>query len=314
MIRMERIDARNQSRITYRGTLKLIQGRNDPNPYHIQTEEFVETPNGWSLNAERQCMLEVVDRLLRIAKREIVDRLDQQIYVTGTYDTTAPEQLRGRAVRRNGRESAHFILDDEACTARTERTNPLTTPALGEMRRSVYEALRSTHIEPAIPIDLTMALPSFNPFLTKRDTPERRAMALLARKIGKARYRALVKKGFFEEQGRHGLYLFHKTKEGGVTFHQKIQVGKLKERKVSWDLCVQSQAPYLPNGDVILSRWLEWKLDEDRFLETANFRNIRTMDEAKEHPVYGESLLASMARATGLPSYMMGLVYRDVRS
>ncbi len=125
----------------------------------------------------------------------------------------------------------------------------------------------------------------FKPCRPERDTPERRAMSLLARKIGKAKYRNLKKLGYFEEQGIYGTYRFHKNKEGGVTFIQKIKVGGLKERPVMWDLCIQSQASDLPPGDVILSRWLNMKADEDNFLETANFRKIRTMDEAHERPL-----------------------------
>ena len=329
MIRMERINTRDRNSITYRGTMDIGGNGDFFDPIHITTQASLPVQHGSGQSVDRRCVLIVVDDLVKLAHKKIVKALMQRFEQAGSFDTTLcmattpeyrhsyrppfefPEQLRGRATRRNGREAEHYHLDDEACTRRTERTDPLTALAFEEMRRSFNEALSSACIEP-IPIDLTMDFKPFKPFQTKRDTPARRAMALLARKIGKARYRALKKKGYFEEQGKHGRYQFHKDKQGGVVFIQKISVGGLKERMVSWDLCVQSQALDLPNGDVILSRWLEWKADEDQFLATANFRNIRTVDEANERPVDMQHISAGFLRAltenTALPPYMLGLV------
>lgn len=111
------------------------------------------------------------------------------------------------------------------------------------------------------------------------DDREKKAMELLADKIGKEKYKQLQDKGYFEEQGKYGIVRFHKDTQGGVCLLERKKYGNT-ERVVEWSLCVQSQAADLPKGDVILSRWMEWKQDEDKFLDTANFRSVTTRDEA----------------------------------
>ena len=79
--------------------------------------------------------------------------------------------------------------------------------------------------------------------------------------------------GYFTEQSKHGEIRFHLNDSGGVSIVEKKLHGT-KERILEWKLCVQSQAKDLPLGDVILSRWMEWKANEDKFLDTANFTYV----------------------------------------
>ena len=106
-----------------------------------------------------------------------------------------------------------------------------------------------------------------------------KAMKLLASKIGYKRMRQLKKKGFWEETSKYGVVRFHLNDAGGVSLIEKKKYGTT-ERTLEWRLCVQSQAKDLPLGDVILSRWMAWKADEDKFMDTANFREVLTKDEA----------------------------------
>jgi hypothetical protein len=116
---------------------------------------------------------------------------------------------------------------------------------------------------------------------TRGTDRDKKAMKLLASKIGFRKMRQLKKKGYFEEKGRHGIFHFHMNTQGGVSLIERKKYGKT-EREIEWSLCVQSMAPDLPKGDVILSRWMEWKVDEDKFLDTANFRSVKTRDEATQ--------------------------------
>ncbi len=320
----------------YRGTLRLGGGG--------IIERAPIGPSSNIQDSERQCMLTVVNKLLKRAKKMIVSEMDMRWRRTGTFDTTGGRddewrvtdqfveqtslhyfKYRIKARRRRESLEAEFLVDDPneliRCGAIDQatltfyldrvpddimrRSDTMITNATREMspehprcrsdirhnpRRaeSLYGEVRDPFLgtlyrQALRHLEEPLRFARFHP----RNTPNRRAMALLARKIGKVRYRDLKKKGYFEEQGKHGIYRFHKNKPGGVTFIQKIIIGGLKERPVQWDLCVQSQAEDLPPGDVILSRWLEWKADEDRFLKTANFRNISTVDEAIEHPIEG---------------------------
>lgn len=115
--------------------------------------------------------------------------------------------------------------------------------------------------------------------IKKKQDPKRKAWVLLYKTIGRKLYRQFKKHGYFEVDGKRGTYRFHKSKPGGVTFTEKRQYGS-RIVPVTFDLCIQSQAPDLPAGDVIVSRYLTWKADEEAFLQTANFRNISCPDEA----------------------------------
>lgn len=115
--------------------------------------------------------------------------------------------------------------------------------------------------------------------LDKRKKIQDKAMKLLAQKIGWRKMRSLKKIGYFEEIGAAGVFRFYLNDSGGVKLLQTQLLGG-KKRTMEWDLCIQSAVADMPKADIILARWLEWKSDEERFLATANFRNVRTKDEA----------------------------------
>jgi hypothetical protein len=113
----------------------------------------------------------------------------------------------------------------------------------------------------------------------KQDKINKKAMSLLKEKIGKAKFKSLEKEGYFEEKGKHGKYRFYKNDPSGVRFIQEIDAGG-KKRPLEWTLCIQSSVANMPAGDVILARWMEFKADEEKFRKTANWRNVKTEDEA----------------------------------
>ena len=114
-----------------------------------------------------------------------------------------------------------------------------------------------------------------------RAKADKKAWELLQRTIGKKLFRDLEVKGYFEVDGKCGSYRFHKDKPGGITFIERRQYGE-RIVPVVFDLCIQSQSTDLPDGDVIVSRYLTWKEDEEKFLQIANFRAATLRhDEAK---------------------------------
>lgn len=272
MIQMEYIQGQDRQLIAYRGTIRFADFAGDSQ--QIVEDAYIRVPGGWTPEADKQCMLTVVNKLLKKAKKQMVQRLmtRTRFRLTGSFDTTGttrrePESVNRRVATEMERAYRHGI---SPYPLRQTGGNPeINYRAAMAMLRQVSDVAGI-----AFP-DAFILHPR-----KLRNTPERRAMALLYRKIGRIRVRYMKKFGYFEEQGQHGLYRFHRDKQGGVTFIQEIEVGGLKKRPVQWDLCVQSQAPDLPPGDVILSRWLAWKADEDQFLATANFRSISTVDEA----------------------------------
>jgi len=118
------------------------------------------------------------------------------------------------------------------------------------------------------------------PISSPKPDVSKKAWQLLKQTIGDKRFRDLELKGYFEVQGKRGVYRFHKNKQGGVTFIEMRQYGE-RIVPVEFDLCIQSQAVDLPDGDVILSRYLTWREDEETFLQIANFRRAVIVDEAK---------------------------------
>jgi hypothetical protein len=259
MISMERINIGDTANISYRGLLRT-------NEEEITAEASVPVPRDTDQSSHdrqrRQCIRAVINKLLRRYKKMRVRELTERRQAEETSDNSGVDEV----------NAARYIYE-------IHQTRPFSTNAERSalMTRWLQEIMASYHNgDHQVFYDSHFA----NEFRAKRDTPERRAMALLARKIGKIKYRSLEKNGWFEEHGRYGTYRFHKMDAGGVTFIQQIKVGGLKARPVMWDLCVQSQSPDMPKGDVILSRWLVMKADEDKFLETANFRNIHTVDES----------------------------------
>jgi len=113
------------------------------------------------------------------------------------------------------------------------------------------------------------------------EVKEKKAFKLLKEKIGKKRWKQLKSKGYFEETSKHGVYRFYKHDMSGVRFIQEVDAGG-KKRPLEWTLCIQSTVSDMPKGDVILARWMEFKADEEKFRKTANWRNVKTDDEAIE--------------------------------
>lgn len=114
------------------------------------------------------------------------------------------------------------------------------------------------------------------PVWTENNDPvKKRAMKLLAKKIGFRKFRSFRKKGYFEEKGKSGIFRFHNNDAGGVSI-----ISKVAGRDVEIKLCIQTMASNLPKGDVILSRWLEWKNDEEKFLKICNFTSAHVENES----------------------------------
>jgi hypothetical protein len=114
------------------------------------------------------------------------------------------------------------------------------------------------------------------------------AMKLLESKIGAKKFNSLKTRGYFNEKCKYGTLRFGWT---GVVLRETKTYGT-KSRVLSWTLCVQTVVTDLPAGDVILARWMAWKADEDKFFDTANFRSVKTIDEAIDRT---GPTLASMA-------------------
>jgi hypothetical protein len=139
----------------------------------------------------------------------------------------------------------------------------------------------------------------------ERNTPERKAMALLYKKLDKGQRIKLRKVGHFDYRGKAGRYIFKLDDMSGVRLITTQQLGG-REIKTTYTLCIQSQVPDMPKGDVILARYLECRADEDKFLATCNFREAHTPDEAAfRHEVIVNEALRQMAREAGLPAHML---------
>jgi hypothetical protein len=195
--------------------------------------------------------------------------------------------LAGRALERTMesivrmfRENGHWDNTREfyaraAITTRLPAVTapPPTTLSIPEM----YRAIRDLNIDQDILFrqEFLSAYP-----IDKKNDKEirRRAWQLLKNTIGDEQFRKLETQGYFEVQGKRGAYRFHKGKQGGVTFIDTRKYGD-REVAITFNLCIQSASAELPEGDVILSRYLAWKADEEQFLQTANFRSVSTADE-----------------------------------
>lgn len=193
----------------------------------------------------------MIAALLNHVEARLVNALDRLYAETETFDSTAENERRAQVERaRRGMAisppPASFISDEDWFRRQARRVGQRTTQ-----------------------------------LMQQEDKKNNRAMSLLKSKIGEKKFKQLEQKGYFEEQGKHGTFRFHKNTQGGVSLIERKKYGNT-EREVEWTLCVQSMAPDLPKGDVILSRWMEWKADEDKFLDTANFRDVRARDEATQ--------------------------------
>ncbi len=129
----------------------------------------------------------------------------------------------------------------------------------------------------------------------KQQTINDKAMKLLKEKIGNELFKSLEDKGHFDVIGKEGTYRFFKSDKVELTQTRKF-IGN-KERTLTWNLCIESKVRDMPIGDVILARYLMLKVDEAKFLNTANFRSVETIDEYNEIGELGEFIQARAAQA-----------------
>jgi hypothetical protein len=115
----------------------------------------------------------------------------------------------------------------------------------------------------------------------ERNTPERKAMALLYKKLHPIQRNLLKNEGRFCHKGKAGHYQFMLNDMSGVRLLTTQMLGG-REIRTTYTLCIQSQVHDMPKGDVILARYMECKADEDKFLATCNFREAETPDEAAQ--------------------------------
>ena|SRR3990167_7831151 len=115
---------------------------------------------------------------------------------------------------------------------------------------------------------------------TTNKEAEIKAMTLLKKQIGEERFIQLMALGYFEVEGKYGKYLLS---VGSVRLHRFDEIGK-KKRPLLYELCidVDKKVTRVPRGDKLLSFYLSIKKDENKFIETANFRYVSTIDEFEE--------------------------------
>lgn len=116
--------------------------------------------------------------------------------------------------------------------------------------------------------------------IQRNDEAEIKAMTLLKNKIGEEQFIKLIAVGYIEIKGKYGLY---KINDNTAILERTDKIGK-KVRPLIWTLCinVSIKTGYIPLADKILSLYLSIKENEDKFIETANFRFVNTKDEFQE--------------------------------
>lgn len=148
----------------------------------------------------------------------------------------------------------------------------LIPPMAGGQNIRMAEASRSFDSEC---VEVTKAAEPHN------EEAEIKAMALLKKKIGEQKFIKFVAVGYIEIKGKYGVYKIRKNEE--IELHKFDIIGK-KKRPLFYGLCidVSKKAGYIPQGDKTLTLYLSITEDEDKFIETANFRRVRTKDEYNE--------------------------------
>ena len=118
------------------------------------------------------------------------------------------------------------------------------------------------------------------PDYQKDEAAEIKAVTLLKKKIREARFIKLVATGYIEIKGKYGLY---KVSSDTVFLERTDKIGQ-KVRPLVYSLCinVSGKVGYVPLADKILSLYLSIIGDEDKFIQTANFRFVNTTDEYQE--------------------------------
>ncbi len=139
----------------------------------------------------------------------------------------------------------------------------------------------------------------------EKEKAHKKSLELLKQYIGDDLYKEFEKNGAFTVKGKHGSYKF--PRQGEITFITTASYGT-KKRNVKWKLCLEIKDQSLPVGDVLATKFLELKSDEDKFLEACNFRSISTDDEFDEpsrSPTgvdsYRRDIMQMMAEAIAVP-------------
>ena len=115
---------------------------------------------------------------------------------------------------------------------------------------------------------------------------EIKAMTLLKKEIGEKSFIKFIALGYLEVKGKYGTYRI--SRDNNIYLYKDDIIGK-KKRPLIYNLCVSlpQDKNYLPQGDRLLSFYLLIKNDEDKLIETANFRFVSTTDEFHERDING---------------------------
>ena len=108
---------------------------------------------------------------------------------------------------------------------------------------------------------------------------EIKAFTLLKKKVGEEKFIKFAAAGYIETKGKYGVYKIKNT--GAVELKRFDKIGE-KKRPLIYDLCISTESKQLPRGDNLLALFILIKEDEDKFIQTANFRFVRTDDEFNE--------------------------------
>lgn len=121
------------------------------------------------------------------------------------------------------------------------------------------------------------------PVLKKSDNEQANLKAYkgLRENIGEDAFMDLVANKRIFVEGKYGRWEIRMN--GKFLLHQEVTIGP-KKRPLVWDLCVSTKES-LPEADEILALWLSVKHDEEKLIETTNFRSVKTRDEFQGQPV-----------------------------
>jgi len=105
-----------------------------------------------------------------------------------------------------------------------------------------------------------------------------KALTLLKGIIGEELFIRLIASDFLEIRGKYGTYEIYRN--GAIHLKRQDIIGN-KIRPLEYRLCIEigNKEKSLCEGDRILSLYFSIINDEEKFIETANFRNVSTIDE-----------------------------------
>ncbi len=114
----------------------------------------------------------------------------------------------------------------------------------------------------------------------RNEEAEIKSFTLLKEEIGEEKFIKLVALDYVEVGGKYGKYQIYR--QGDIALHKTDTIGR-KTRPIIWKLCAMfPDSRRLPTGDKLLGLILSIKNDEDKFIESVNFRFIETIDEYNE--------------------------------